>query len=320
MVLSWDHLIRADLQAVEEEIVRSVQSKEPLLTEISLHVISSGGKRIRPGVGLLAFRSVGGTDIREMVRMASAFEIIHSATLIHDDINDGGETRRGRISAYKKYGLQKALVAGDFLFVKGFQLSSLIKSEHLINVVAEACASMAESEILQVGYDREATTLERYMRIIEGKTAKPIEASARVGAFLGKGDGEQIEALADYGLNIGYAFQIVDDVLDLDGEETALGKQKAMDFMDGKATLPILYAMEGMQGKRIMDLFVKEGKTRSDAREFVELVHSTDALERARRQAEEFKDKAIDHLSSIPQTPYKDALINLANTVVERKA
>ncbi len=320
MVLSWDHPIKMDLQAVEEEIFRSVQSKEPLLTEISLHVISSGGKRIRPGIGLLAFRSVGGVDIKDMIRVASAFELIHSATLIHDDINDGGEERRGKISAYKKYGLQKALVAGDFLFVKGFQLSSLIRNEDLINIVAEACASMAESEILQVEHDREATTLERYLRIIEGKTAKPIEASARVGAFIGKGNGEQIDALADYGLNIGYAFQIIDDILDLDGEEVVLGKPKGMDFMDGKATLPMMYAMESPEGGRMRDLFAKSSKTWTDAREFLDLVHRTDALEHARRHAKEFKEKAVAHLEIIPQSEFKDALITLATTVVERKA
>ena len=320
MVLAWDRPIRGDLKAVEEEVLRSIQSKEPLLTEISLHVISSGGKRIRPGVGFLAFRSVGGTDIKTMVRLASAFEIIHSATLIHDDINDGGEARRGKISAYKKYGLQKALVAGDFLFVKGFQLGSLVQNETLINIVAEACASMAESEILQAEHNREATTLERYLRIIEGKTAKPIEASAMVGAFIGKGSGEQIDAMADYGLNIGYAFQIIDDILDLDGDERILGKPKGMDYMDGKATLPMMYAMESSGGGRMIELFAKESKTWDDAREFLNLIHQTNAIDRARRHAEQFRNKAIAQLEHIAQSEFKDALIRLANAIIERKA
>ena len=122
MPLSWDQPIKEELRMVEEEIMRNTRSKEPLLTEIATHVISSGGKRMRPGIALLSFRAVGGTDLKKTIMAAAAFELIHSATLVHDDINDGAETRRGSIAAYRKYGTQRALITGDFLFVRGFRL------------------------------------------------------------------------------------------------------------------------------------------------------------------------------------------------------
>jgi octaprenyl-diphosphate synthase len=321
MVVRWDAPIVDDLRLVEAEIARSVQSRQPLLTEIATHVINSGGKRMRPGIALLSFHSVGGKEKEKIVQLAAAFELIHSATLVHDDINDGADTRRGTIAAYRKYGLQKALIAGDFLFVQGFRLGGAMEAQEVVEMVADSCSAMAESEILQIEVEhRSETPLETYMSIIGGKTARPIEASARVGAYIGGGSTSDIEALGRYGLNIGYAFQIVDDMLDLTGERNTLGKPLGMDILDSKANLPLMIAMQGRYpgSGRISEVFEKDRKTAGEITEVLELVRATDALEKARKHAEKLRDAALDAIEHLAPSVYKDSLVALAGTVLER--
>jgi octaprenyl-diphosphate synthase len=323
MLGSWDAPIKDELRLVEEEIVRSVQSRQPLLTEIALHVVRSGGKRLRPGICLLAFRAVGGHDIDKMIKLAAAFELIHSATLVHDDINDGAETRRGHIAAYRKYGLQRALIAGDFLFVKGFRLGGVMEAEEVVEMVADACAHMAESEMLQIDVEYDLNTpLETYLKIIEGKTARPIEASARVGAYVGEGTPNQIAALGVYGIHIGHAFQIVDDILDITGRESDLGKRRGMDILDSKPNLPLMIAMQGHYpgSKRVKEIFMQAHKTPEEVEEALDLVRATDAVEVARKHAADFQSIALGALTEVPPSVYRDALTTLANTVLDRKS
>jgi octaprenyl-diphosphate synthase len=319
MPLSWDEPISEELRMVEKEIRRNVQSKQEILTEISMHIIGSGGKRIRPGVSLLAYHAVGGQKPDEVIRIAAAFEIIHSATLIHDDINDGGDTRRGVVAAYRRYGVQQALIAGDFLFVRGFKLGGSLGQE-LVDVIADACTGMAESEILQGRYEKNPSTpLEVYIQIIEGKTAKPFEAGARTGATLGGGNSEQVNALGLYGLHLGIAFQIIDDILDITGDESILGKPRGMDFLEGKPTLPLILALNnGCNGLRLKELFVKNEKDAEEIDEVLDYLSHSDILEEARMYAQTYASRAIDSLEIIPESEYKEALIKLAEKVVNR--
>ena len=320
---SWDAHIKDELRLVEEEIERSASSKQPLLKEIAMHVIQGGGKRLRPGVALLSFRSVGGENTESVIKVSAGVELIHSATLIHDDINDGSDTRRGRIAAYKKYGIQKAIITGDFLFVQGFRLGASHDSREIVEIVADACAAMAESEILQLDVERDSNLpLETYMRIIDGKTARPIMASAMVGAYFGKGSVDQIDALGRYGLNIGYAFQIVDDILDIDGRKDAIGKPLGMDILDSKANLPLMIAMHGAgkESERIREIFSAPKKTWEEIDEALALVRSSGAVSEARTNAAEFRDKALSALDAIPPSKYRDSLGVLAATVLERSS
>jgi octaprenyl-diphosphate synthase len=316
----WEEPIKKELLLVEEEIQRSVYSQQELLTEISMHTIGSGGKRIRPGVSLLAYHAVGGKDPQKIIGIAAAFELIHSATLIHDDINDGGQTRRGVVAAYRKYGVQQSLIAGDFLFVKGFKLGGSLSRE-LIDMIADACASMAESEILQARYALDPLTpLEAYFKIIEGKTARPIEAGARTGATLGGGESDQIRALGAYGLNIGIAFQIVDDILDIVGNEAVLGKPKGMDFLRGKPTLPLLLAVNGKEnGARLKELFIKKEKTQPEIEEVIAFLSHSDVIGSSKEHALVYAHRAVDQLSTIPESEHKEALIRLADEIVNRR-
>lgn len=321
MPLSWDQPIKEELRMVEEEIMRNARSGDPLLTEIATYVVGSGGKRMRPGMALLSFRAVGGTDLEKTIRAAAAFELIHSATLVHDDINDGAETRRGNTAVYRKYGTQRALITGDFLFVKGFRLGGLIQSDIIVEMVADACSRMAESEMLQTMTENDAgMPLETYIRIITGKTAKPIEASAQVGAYLGGGSADQIAGLGTFGLNIGLAFQIVDDILDIRGKESDLGKGRGMDILDGKANLPLMIAMQGHypSSARLREIYSKRGKTEEEVNEALELVLATDALDVAMGHAKDLRLKALKGLEALPESEYKDALRALADTVLAR--
>ncbi len=321
MSLNWDESISKELRMVEETIHREVQSQQELLTDISLHIIDSGGKRIRPGISLLSYYALGGVDPHQIVDISAAFEIVHSATLLHDDINDGGETRRGVMAAYRKYGVQQALIAGDFLFVKGFRLVGGVLGQELVDIIAEACSSMAESEILQSTYRRDPSTpIDVYMRIIEGKTAMTIEAGARLGAILGGGDQEQIEAMGSYGLNIGMAFQIVDDILDITGEGAVLGKPRGMDFMEGKPTLPLILALsQDNNGMELKELFTREEKSPEEVGEVLAYLSDLDVLGETRERARAFASNAVDALDPVPESDYKRSLMLLAESVVSRE-
>ena len=318
MSQGWDSSIKDELRMVEQEIHRSIRSEQPVLTEICDYVISSGGKRMRPGVTILSYLASGGKDVSEAVKIAAAFEMIHSATLIHDDINDRSEMRRGRLSAYKKFGLQQALVSGDFLFVKAFAIGGFF-NEEIVSLVAEACTAIAESEIVQFEKEGEVAPFDVYLDIIEGKTAKPIMAGARIGAYLAKAGPDRIHAMGEYGLNIGMAFQIVDDILDIMGNESSLGKPRMVDFFEGKATLPLIHAMEDPSiGPRLSQLFHKKDKTEEDIVEAQALIVGTEAIERSKQKAKEYAEKALEALECLPDSQHKLGLQRLAAKVVDR--
>jgi octaprenyl-diphosphate synthase len=321
MVLSWDSPIRQELDMVEQEMRKSVFSEQKVLTEISLYVIGSGGKRIRPAIAILSYRANGGMDPGQVIKIASAFEMIHAATLIHDDINDSGEFRRGREAAYKRFGTQKALIAGDFLFVRSFRLGGSF-DETIIEMVADACTAIAESEMLQSQHELDAETpMHDYIKIIEGKTARPIEAGARIGAYLAKKDRSTIESMGNYGRNIGIAFQIIDDILDVTGDSSTLGKPRGVDFMDGKPNLVLLRALSDVShGAKVKELFIKKEKTRKDLDEVMALVDRTNAVAEAKAMASTYTERAMGSLIDLPETPYKDSLRQLATIMVERRS
>jgi len=318
--LSWDRPIRKELDLVEESIRKSVCSDQNLLTDICMHVIGAGGKRIRPGLALLAYKAVGGQEAPNIVGIAAAFELIHSATLIHDDINDDGEIRRGKIAAYRKFGVQKALIAGDFLFVRSFRLGGCW-NQKVVEIISDACTATAESEILQNAWEFDPETpLHQYLKIIEGKTAMPMWAAARVGAYLGGGSEEQIEAMGRYGLDLGMAFQIIDDMLDINGEVKDLGKSRGIDFMDGKPTLPLMVAMrDPVVGPELARMFVNEEKSRAEVDAALQMVLRTCALEESLEHARDFGRKALSHLSLLDESECKQSMRELVVAVLDRR-
>ncbi|HIJ00550.1 MAG: octaprenyl-diphosphate synthase [Candidatus Methanomethylophilaceae archaeon] len=316
---TWDSEIKEHLRLVDEMMEASIISCQPELTNLCRHVLSSGGKRIRPGICILSFFAAGGKDADRVIRIATAFELIHSATLIHDDINDDSEIRRGRATAHNLYSVPKAIIAGDFLFVQGFRLGGVME-EPVINFIADACNSMAESEFVQLDYEgKPETSVDTYLEIIEGKTARPIEAGARVGAFMAEAEPEVIEALGGFGLNVGLAFQIADDILDVEGEKVSTGKEPGIDILEGKPTLPLILAMEDPEkGLGIRRIFAQKEKSEADVEEALRLIRSTDAIEKSKAYALEFVNKAKEYLDKIPPSVYRESLFRLADYVVER--
>lgn len=316
----WDFGIQKELRKVDDRLHELVRSQEQVLTEAALHVIDAGGKRLRPTVTILAYKCLGGKDADRIVDIATGFELIHSATLIHDDINDGGLTRRGRETVFKRFGLHDAIVTGDFLFVKAFGLGGKFDPV-VVETTADACAKVAEGEVLQNRYKhRRDLTVPDYIKVIERKTAEPIRAGAMVGAYLAGGTAEQIQALGGYGLNLGIAFQIVDDILDFTGDPIRMGKPLGTDLKEGALTLPSLLALNGSEKVRgkILDVVADENPSSEAVRECTDLVLMSGAIERARSMGERYGRDALACLGGISDSAHSRSLRELVKRVLER--
>lgn len=319
MAEPWHHCIDDELASVEELMMSNLESDNPELTEMCQYVIAAGGKRLRPAFCILSYLALGGKDHTVPVKIGSAFEIIHSATLIHDDINDQGEIRRGRKTLHKEYTTSKAIIAGDYMFAIGFRLLSS-EAPSIVDFVVDASASMGAGEFIQKEYEHVSNVKEPdYIRIISGKTAKLFEASAKSGAAVANADSEMLESMGNYAHDVGLAFQIVDDVLDVIGDSHNTGKAVGTDLLEGKPTLPTIYAMEDPgNGPRITALFEKVDVTLDDVEEALRLIKGTDAVDRCMDLARSIVDKARSELESIPDSIYKDALRGIADYVVSR--
>lgn len=316
----WDFGIQKELGMVDEKLREMVKSQEQVLTDASLHVIEAGGKRLRPTVTILAYKALGGRDVGKIVDIAAGFELIHSATLIHDDINDGGSTRRGRMTVYKKFGLHDAIVTGDFLFAKAFQLGGTF-DKTVVETTADACAALAEGEILQNRYrHKKNLTIDTYLQVAERKTAQPIKAGAMVGGYLAGGSSEEIASLGKYGLDLGIAFQIVDDILDFTGDETKTGKMVGNDLKEGNLTLPSLLAIKSSDEakKAILEVISQEDPPVESVKVCAKMVVNSGAIEKARGMGEYYGMEALGHLGCLSDTSYSKALRDVVTKVLER--
>ncbi len=319
MVDAWYSPIKSELADVEKEIAEVVHSDNAELDEMCTYVVTSGGKRIRPALCILSYLACGGKDPQRAVRMGSAFEIVHSASLVHDDINDRSEIRRGRKTLHKEFCVSKAIVAGDYMMAKGFQALGATNTD-IVNIIVEAASRMSEGEFVQKDFEHtKDVTEEDYYEIIKGKTAKLIEACAKSGAYISGADPDLIEAIGDYSLSIGMAFQIIDDTLDVIGDLNNTGKRVGLDILEGKPTLPTILAMKDpAYGKRIIEIFTEEDVDEKDAAEAIALIKKTDAIELCRKRAEKIIEEAIAYLGPLPESVYKDSMIALAKYIVDR--
>src|SRR5207245_1465929 len=301
MTLPMDFGVAAEMALVEAKIRKSIVSEEPLLEDIARYVIEAGGKRIRPMVTLLAFKALRGQDIGQAIDLSAALELIHSATLIHDDINDGGEMRRGRPAAYKKFGLQNALITGDFLFVKAFGIGGKFDAD-IVELTADACAALAEGEIRQ---KRPA------FDIVTRKTARPIMAGAKIVGLVAGARLEHVEAVGDYGLNLGIAFQIVDDILDVVGDGALLGKRAGTDLREGNMTLLTIHALNdggSIDARALSRLIAKRRKREDEVQRALTLIRDSGAVEKARAKAFEYGQLAKKSLDPIPDSDAKQSM------------
>jgi len=316
-----DFGVGKELALVEKRLRESTVSEEPLLTDIARYVIDAGGKRIRPIVTLLSFQALGGKDIGQAVDLATALELIHSATLIHDDINDGSETRRGRAAAYRKFGLQNALITGDYLFVKAFGIGGKFDAG-IVELTANACAALAEGEIRQKrhAYDLDVTK-DEYLDIIRRKTALPIMAGAKIAGLLAGARLEDVDAVGDFGLNLGIAFQIVDDILDVIGDGARLGKPAGTDIKEGNVTLVAIHALNNgstIDHSALARILAKRRKEDAEIRHALDMLRDSGAVEKARVDARHYGFLAKEALEPLPETEAKASLLKLVDYVLSR--
>jgi geranylgeranyl pyrophosphate synthase len=310
-----------DLTHVEKELFEHLQSDPPLLGEIAHYLIAAGGKRVRPAFVLLGFRAAGGEDIEGVVPIAAAIELIHTASLIHDDINDGSHMRRGQETTNRKYGNTNALVAGDYLFVKAFRIGGMYDWE-VVKMIADACAQLAEGEVLQDG-NRFNTdlSLSEYLVTIEKKTASLITSCVKVGAFLSGAEQPTVDALAAYAHNVGMSFQITDDILDVKGSSTSIGKPRGNDIAEGQLSIVLIKALEMLDETLAEELrsIIKLGsKSPEQISRAIDLVLSTRALEESYILAQQYSDTACAELMKLPESDYRDNLELLNEMIIQR--
>jgi octaprenyl-diphosphate synthase len=312
-------LIEADMRAVDAMIRRRLESDVVLIRQVAEYIIASGGKRLRPAMLLMAAGATGygGAHHHEL---AAVIEFIHTATLLHDDVVDESGLRRGRKTANAAFGNAASVLVGDFLYSRAFQMMLNADDMRVMAVLAEATNTIAEGEVLQLLNVHNADTDEvRYLEVVRRKTAKLFEAATRLGAILGGAAPGIEEGLAQYGMHVGTAFQLIDDVLDYSGDLQETGKNLGDDLNEGKPTLPLIYAMrKGTPAQSQTVRHAIEQGGRDDFAAVFEAINATGALDYARAQARREAEVACAAIERLPHSKYRDSLVQLADFAVDR--
>jgi octaprenyl-diphosphate synthase len=312
-------LIQADLDAVEALIGERLASEVPLIREVAAYLVSGGGKRLRPALVLLCAGACGYRG-REHLEIAAVVEFIHTATLLHDDVVDESSLRRGRATANARFGNAASVLVGDFIYSRAFQMMVGVRNLRVLEVLAEATNVIAEGEVLQLLGVRNPDLSEgEYLRVVRSKTAKLFEASARLGAVLAGQPPEVEQALAAYGMHLGTAFQLIDDVLDYSGERDSIGKNLGDDLAEGKSTLPLIHALAnaGPAERSMLRDVIEQGAVER-FREVLAVLDACGSLGYARQQAEAEADRAQAALATLTGSVFRDSLIDFAAFAVGR--
>jgi len=313
--------VAEDMQRVDALIRQRLDSDVALVREVAGYIVSAGGKRLRPALLLLAAGACGYRGEARLT-LAAVVEFIHTATLLHDDVVDESPLRRGRRTANAAFGNAAAVLVGDFLYSRAFQMMVEVEDLRLMRVLADATNAIAAGEVMQLIASRDPGVDEaRYLEVIRRKTAKLFEASARLGAVLAGGEARLEEGLAAYGVHLGTAFQLVDDVLDYSGEPAAIGKSLGDDLAEGKPTLPLIYAMRAGSGEQaaLVRRAILEGG-REQFAGVLEAIRACGALEYAREAAQRESHAAVRALAALPGSAFKDSLLELASFSVTRSS
>lgn len=318
-------LAQADMAAVDALILERMQSDVPVIPALAEHLVSAGGKRLRPLLTVAAARASGADgEIAAPRKLAAAVEFIHTATLLHDDIVDGSRMRRGKVAAHLIWGAASSVLVGDFLFARAFELMVETGSMRALGALAHASSVIAEGEVLQLTRAHDLNLDQTvYLQIIRAKTAELFAAAAESGAVGAGADEATVAALRDYGMALGVAFQLADDALDYGGASDALGKNAGDDFNEGKATLPLLLAVQRTRGRE--DAFWERTITRGertpdDFRRARELIVGNGAVGTTLDLASAYADQAKAALAALPAGEWREALERLAEFAVSRAA
>lgn len=314
-------LLNSDLHRVELQFREDLTSRVPLIRKVGEYVLASGGKRIRPMLVLLSAK-LAGYQGDAHIGLASVVEFIHTATLLHDDVVDSAVLRRGQESANAVWGNEASVLVGDFLFAKSFSIMVRGGSLPVLQALSDATTMMAEGEVLQLVSTCDLDLdEERYFEVIRNKTAVLLAAACRCGAILGGLPPEREEALANFGMELGIAFQCMDDALDYVADQGEFGKVCGHDLLEGKVTLPLIHALRcctAAERERVATIVVREVLPQSDLEEITALIDKYEGIGFTRNRARELVAQAKDHLTEFPASPAKDALYALADYVVNR--
>ena len=315
-------LSSADMRRVNQLVTEQLSSDVALINQLGFYIINSGGKRIRPLITVLAAQAID-TYNPDINKLAAIIEFIHTATLLHDDVVDESDLRRGEKTANALFGNAASVLVGDFLYTRSFEMMTELENFKVMNVLASATNVIAEGEVLQLmNCNNPDTSEQTYMDVIYFKTAKLFEAATRLVAVLGKQPQAIEDALLDYGKYLGTAFQLTDDVMDYASDTKEMGKNTGDDLAEGKPTLPLLYAMQ--HGTETQTQLIREAIEKANGMQHFDLImkalHETKALEYTKQRAIEEADKAITAIDILPNSQYKEALISLAHIAANRKS
>ncbi len=312
-------LINQGMASVEELLQTIIDSDVDVLRDAGQHIISSGGKRIRPRLVLLSFLAAGGQDITKAISLASAVEMVHTATLVHDDINDHSLTRRGKIAVHARWGRTFALLTGDYLFTKVYELMAPYGADFNI-IMADACIKLVEGETLQAAAAKSGS-IDRntYKDIIGRKTASLFEAGAKMGALLAGANGNVVKGLSNYAYNLGLTFQIVDDILDIIGDEDAMGKAVGIDLAQGRGVMAAQNGGSHKDHRLESNLTAVIEEEADPLKKMMENLRNSGAIELARLQAVETAERARMALESVPASDSRLELAELIDLVLDRE-
>lgn len=313
-------LVKADMQAVDQAILAQLNSDVVLINQLGHYIISGGGKRIRPLIAVLAANTVGYKG-QEHITCAAFVEFIHTATLLHDDVVDESDMRRGRETANARFGNAASVLVGDFIYTRAFQMMASLRSLDVLQVMSDATNVIAEGEVQQLmNVNDPETTEANYMQVIYSKTARLFEAASQCSAIVSGADQATVIAMRDYGRYLGTAFQLVDDILDYSANAEQLGKNIGDDLAEGKPTLPLLHAMRSgnRQQAALIREAIEQGGKREALDEILTIMAEHKSLDYTMERAKQEAQKAVDALAILPESEYKQALISLAYLSVDR--
>lgn len=315
-------LVARDMERVDALINARLRSDVVLINQLSRYIIGSGGKRLRPQLVLLSAQACGYTGDAHIIS-AAIIEFIHTATLLHDDVVDASDLRRGRDTANSVWGNEAAVLVGDFLYSRSFEMMVEVNDLEIMGILATTTNRIAEGEVMQLLNVREPGIAEaQYIDVIEAKTARLFEAATELGAVLAGQSPAVRRALAEYGRHLGVAFQIVDDVLDYRSDSTAMGKNVGDDLAEGKTTLPLIYAMRdgNSDQRRTIERAITEDDGIENLPAVLEAISATGALCASLERARQAADCAIAQLDPLPETPFRQALLGIAHHAVDRES
>ena len=319
MELKYKKVISEELEALESSLALSVSSEIELATEVSNYLVNSGGKRIRPAICILVAKAFGYSG-DDLIRLASSIELLHTATLIHDDVVDESQMRRGKESIQKKWDNAHGVLVGDFVYSKAFQLMASFDNPNIIRTLANATNRISEGEVLQLSLKNQDQLTERqYFEIIDRKTAELFKVSSVTAGILSDCNESQLNSLAQFSTSLGIAFQIQDDILDYYGDENLTGKKVGKDYEEGKFTLPIIIALRNTDdenNKKILSLFRNNKKNQFS--EVLEILETVDTYKKMQNVFMSYAKDCMKELENVPKNHYRDALEDIVSNLGSR--